>query len=534
MSRICSALAAIALLAILAIPASPSAAVAQPPAEVTVAYSIVKYGGGLECNMTLLIHSPLERLVMRFPPSFTNITQVEASWKGTALATAVSREEGLVVIDIDLSPVRWGPNATIAVSYYVPLVARSEDGLRYRVRIPYAPSINCNVTLLNVTVRLPKGVDAKGFPSGMVKKTIAGVEYVAYEVYGVFSGRDALERLGRLMTLDLEGAAKAEIQVFRARISRVVRVAPDGSYTVTDEVELRNLCGARLDKGFELAFAAPPGVEGLEARSSVGQPLEVDVEGGLAKVAIPYSLGRGERVTIVLSYRGRGVLAAEGLWPLSLRCRLPAFVDMDYYVDEMEILVYAPDGSLAISESLANLPRLRSKPVEISFSSTPYLLAAEAAIPAYVLLAMGLGAFMYRLPVAISLLRAGSREYLERLAEYAAAAREAVDLDERYLRREVGGREYMRARTSVRARIGRLRRGLDSLEAELRRRGVSLDPRLAEARRELDEAWDDYVGAEEDYSKRRIKRDEYLSIRREAASRIRAIASRVESMRRGG
>lgn len=524
----------------LPIPSSHAEEEVAPVLTASHYVTIQRYSGALVFETNITISNPSNTSSIKVP-TFSlgypiNVTEKVVYWRAEAQNSRVEvkiREEGnMTFYDIDLS--RWAsisPGSSIHVFLYIyahSLLENPNPSL-YQVTIPNHPSFARSLQSLDITIYAPPPTSFTDYPEDLQIKGGGSTLSRHFENVPPLTYQD--------ITLTLEPADIPNILLIYANITREFQLGADGRIHVIDKLGFVNRGTIEaFPQGSRIEYHPPPGnATDLRAYTPMKRGVTVELWGDdIILIEPPYELKPGQRFFIIFEYNLNETFRLKGWSIVEYDYQLLVKSNIDALVENFTINIYSPTGKLLDQRHLTYIPPFFEDTIDIQGSFSIFEMASTILQPLGILgIILSLAFIGYR---ALSIYLLGGvtpevRDYLSLVKEEIELFRGLIKLEDGYVKRRIGDREYIQGRTRLRREMGSLSSRLASLEGRLSKGGYlsDIEKNIVDGRRRLMETRKRLESLRSDLSSRRIRFKDYRNRMKEVRREMEGIIDELET-----
>ncbi|MFQ5872006.1 MAG: hypothetical protein ACE5IB_07600 [Candidatus Geothermarchaeales archaeon] len=505
---------------------SPEAS-SEEAVEVSVHHSILfqSYSGGVVYETVVTLSNPGSESVVA--PSIFEIGYLEETadritysnaslGNATILNVATQKEGGSTFFVVEIGDeVTIPPEDPVVVSFwaFAHSVLTNPETDEYVATVPDHPLFKARIRFLETVVDPPPGFDPVEFPDRYSRGASENLTLSLEDVDpGILSVSD--------ITFNAHFSARV-YQVF-AEIGEEIEFGPEGVAHVTDRLDIRNRGKNLVRKDISVRYRYPEGATNFEATSLLGLKVDTGITGD-PSIPLPYDIPGGGGYTVILRY---DVPISSETWGLVQRTERYSVAfrnPLEMLADTVEVVLKAPGGRIFSSETFSKVsPFLPQRGVEEildlegEFSYSIFEVHRGLFGPLSYLVLLGSLVYAgYRfLPVRVmGGVSAETRKYLRVVQQQLSALDQLLRLEERYTRKRIKRKVYMRRRTEIYHKLSEIGRTLGSKRTALlgRTELTERDRGVLKRAGRVEQGLSELRGVEREYSNRRLAFQEYRS-----------------------
>ncbi|MFQ5950498.1 MAG: hypothetical protein ACE5KH_00265, partial [Candidatus Geothermarchaeales archaeon] len=503
---------------------SPDAS-SEEAVEVSVHHSMLfqRFSGGVVFETAVTLSNPSGESVgapsvfeIGYPEEIADrITYSNASLgNATILNVATQEEEGSTFFVIQIGDgVEIPPEDQVVVSFwaYAHSVLTNPETNEYVARVPDHPLFKRRVRSLETVVDPPPGLDPVEFPDRYTKGVSENL---------TLSLEDVGPRVLSVSDITFNARFSARVYLVFAEIRQEIELGLGGVAYVTERLDIRNRGENPVKEDVSIPYRYPEGMTNFEAASLLGLKVDTRLTEDVS-ISLPYDIPGGGVYTVILQY---DVPISSESWGLVQRTHKYSIAfgnPLEILADRVGVVLKAPGGRTFFSETFSEVsPFLPQRGVEeifdlegeFSYSIFEVHRSFFGPLSYLVLLGSLLYAGYRFLPVRVmGGVSAETQEYLRVMREELSALDQLLNLEQRYTRKRIKIKVYLRRRTEIYHRLSEIGRTLGSKRNALLRREelTERDRSVLKTASRVEEGLSQLRGVEREYSNRKLAFQEY-------------------------
>jgi len=485
-------------------------------------------------------------VVFNFPVSFIDGSRyfyVEAYYgKKNLIPVSIEYHPNATSINIDVSGLPLVDNKySFSFILYIPAYVYQESAGSYSFDIVRYPSTNIPINYTKLEIDLPFDTRPDTNPPGteVIRVSPTGAPQDQYKIEGEFGANDivydssGLPEVFQVSIRPTRGVAPP-ILLLKGNATLDIYLMSNGGVEYRLAYRLYNYGRDALAGNVRLEFKKVPGTRLVSALSMLNRELEATEVGDQVRVALPYATKPGEYIEVVLVLfdgDGAGLMGVVGdTIGFNASFSFPA----EYFLEGLDINVFSPDNKLVYTDELSNVTKFSAVDINLKVGNNILGILGQVPVIGIPILVVGILGISYsiynlvtyylmgRLPPDLSV-------YLGKVSKFIGTMNELIELEDRYLAREIRSKEYVARRNELIRRLRSEIREANESKVVLKRR-VGQNPVIERELRLVEEAldkWDELKRLESEFKARKVSPQEYSERRKRLILDFKSIVSKI-------
>ncbi len=524
----------------------------SPVLDIDQTYIIESDGGNLyiyyNVKILNLTNTPPQFIEFRFPNEFfandSYIYSKAYTSKNNNLPLKTLEKENYTSFIVSTSNLEVkNKESSFRFIIYVPLHVHQEKRFEYIFRLVEYPATNLPINHTTVSIEIPIYTKPSKVPKGLLLTQIAsaGAKPQQYEITGKFTSEEITYSNGlpNVYTITLEdlNVPHPQIYLFSGEENISITIYPDGKVYYQYIYTLRNLGKDAISKDDEITLRKIEGTVNVGVESLLNRTLKTEEEGNIIYVKPSYIVLPNNILQFKAVYQVDNGVSNKGLLGENIAYDLPIEPTTNFFISKAVVLVRDPSGKIMNKEVYYNMTRFSKN---ILHGETRINLFSVARENVYIQITIatialfGLSITIYRgyallgyrrLPEEVNI-------FIKQLKKETVIMDNLIKLEDRYLRREIKGKEYLRRRAELVRSLRKEVRETDKLKNSVKRiaehnKRISDILKLTQ---DMKDKWNELRELEEKFLNRKISPEEYTRSRKKLLIEFQAFIRKIESI----
>ena len=520
---------------------------AEPMLNIKQTINIEKNGGNLYIMYKIdIVGGKPNNLEIYLPNTFVSkgkYIYLEAyQTKGSPIPVSLDRNNLSTTISIDTSGlVEEEGKYPLTVIIYIPSFIYQNLSMQYKLKLINYPGTSVPINHTELEVNLPLDTKPDNSPpnTDIVKVSPEGAPQDQYKIEGVFDSEDIeLDENGLPnvyeITIRPTKTTTPPIILLEGNASLTVKIYSDGSVEYSFLYTLFNFGRDPLAPPTNIEFKDLPSSVETDALTTLNRSLEVTKLGDMVRVALPYVTKSHEYLQVKLKYMVNSGAEVGGLLGDSIKYNISFYLPVEYFIKDMVIRVYDPTSKLIYSNVEHNLTKFSTISLKGVVRNNVLMVLGQnpsVGIPIFIIALFGVTYSLYnffgfyargRLPPELS-------SYLDKVSRFVKTMNQLIELEDKYLSREIRSKEYVSRRNNLLRRLKSELREAEESRNILRRIGegnavIENEVKLVD---EIIDKWKELRRLENEFRNRKLNPQEYSEERRKLLLDFKSLISKL-------
>ena len=524
----------------------------SPNLNIEQTYIIEDKGGNLYAYYNIRIsnlnNNPPQTIELKFPKEFTgNNTYMYFSAytkENNNLPIKLVRKNSYSSFEITTSGLKVvNGEANFKFIMYIPLHVYQEKMFEYMFKIIKYPAANLPINHTTVKIEIPANTKPDNLPEGLslVQITSAGANLKQYEIRGEFSLKDIIYSNGlpNVYTITLKDLKIPYPQVFlfSGYEDISITIYPDGKIYYQYIYTLKNMGIDVFTKNNKLTLKKIENTVGVYVDSLLNRSLKYEESGNILYVNLPYAVLSNKTLQFKAVYQVKGNISNKGLIGENIVYNLPIEPTLDFFISKATVTVEDPAGNIIDRNTYYNVTRFSDISLNGKTQINLFSIIRRnnyIGIVIYTIVLFGVSLTIYRgyTILGYKKLPEEMKTFVAQLKKETVIMDNLIKLEDRYLKREIKGKQYLKKRAELIKSLKKEIRETEKLKSGVKKivkHNRRID-NILELADDMRGKWNELRDLEEKFLNRKISPGEYTENRKTLLIEFQAFIKKIEEL----
>lgn len=520
--------------------------------DIEQTYIIEDKGGNLYVYYNIRIlnitNNPPQIIELKFPKELTandSYIYFRAYTKeNNNLPIKLVEKDDYMSFEITTSELKVENNeASFRFMMYIPLHVYQERRFEYVFKIIEYPAANLLINHTTIKIEIPINTKPDSLPEGLslVQITPAGTKPEQYEIKGEFSLGNIIYSNGlpNVYTITLKNLniPHPQIFLFSGYENISITVYPDGEAYYQYIYTLKNMGIGVFGKDDKITLKKIENTAGVQVESLLNRSLKFEEAGDTLYVNLPYVVLPNMTLQFKVIYQVEANISNRGLVGENIIYNLPIEPTLDFFISKATVMVKDPAGNIIDRETYYNVTRFSDISLNGETQINLFSVVRKnvyIGVAIYTIALFGIALTIYRgyTILGYKKLPKETKVFINQLKKETMMMDNLIKLEDKYLRREIRGKEYLKKRAELVKSLKKEMRETEKLKSGVKKiaeynKRVS---NILELTDDMKNKWNELRDLEEKFLNRKISPEEYTERRKSLLIEIQSFMRKIEGV----